>query len=386
MSKNVLLLLNRISYPFIGGDKVKSIKFIELLAKHYNLHLVIISNERINKETVEFFKKNNVRYKYFYKNKIRCALNTFLSLFNKLPLQVNYYYFKDVQNYVDIILKESQMAFATLIRTAKYLEKAEMPCYLDAVDSLALNYQNAKQKSSLPLWRILYRFEQRLLFKYEQRCIEHFSKTFFVNKYEAEYWSAHGKTVWIPNGVNESLFNYKKQDNSLQNSLAFFGKMSYPPNVDAVLWFLKYVFTRLDKEIRFQIVGGNPVKRIRNSEGERIKITGFLDDPYLILKSTFAVVAPMQIGGGIQNKVLEAMALGQVVITTPKAAKPIIGAINGQHLLIGKHPDEFVQLINDLYRNRSKYQDIGNNAKRLIQESYTWDKYEEKLLNAIQDE
>ena len=80
------------------------------------------------------------------------------------------------------------------------------------------------------------------------------------------------------------------------------------------------------------------------------------------------------------------MALGQVVITTPKAAKPIIGAINGQHLLIGKHPDEFVQLINDLYRNRSKYQDIGNNAKRLIQESYTWDKYEEKLLNAIQDE
>lgn len=383
--KKVLLLTSRIPYPPIAGDKLKSYNLLRILSKHYSVYLVVITDEIFDSKIEKELAKYTIEYKLFLKPKYRCYLNTVKSLFNRLPLQVNYYCFKDVQKYINDISKNMDFSVCTLIRTSKYLENYKGKKYLDMVDSIALNYYRSKKKVESFFWKLIYTIEVKRLFNYEKKVVKEFDNTFYVNKFESVYWASFGRTTWIPNGVSENLLKYEKYNDNYKNCIVFFGKMDYQPNVDAVLWFVDNVLKKINKNITFLIVGTNPHKKISRLTKlfDNIKVTGFVSDPYEILKSSLLVVAPMQTGGGIQNKVLESMALGTINIVSSLAAKPIVGAIDREHLLISDNPDEIADLINDIFQNRNKYNYLKLNAKRLIEEHYTWENYELKLLQTL---
>jgi glycosyltransferase involved in cell wall biosynthesis len=116
---------------------------------------------------------------------------------------------------------------------------------------------------------------------------------------------------------------------------------------------------------------------------KNVVVTGFVADPYLILNSSKLVVAPMQTGAGIQNKVLEAMALAKITILTSLAAKPIIGGVDGKHFVIANTADEFCNKIMDVFINPNCYDKIGINARDFIVKNYTWQIYEEQYIHAI---
>jgi len=381
--KNKLLLISsRLPYPPIGGDKLKSYNLLKILSSHFDVHLVIITDEILIKEAELELKKYTKSIKVFRKRKYRFYINLLKFLFNFLPLQVNYYYFKDVQKYINDISEDMNLAVSILVRTSEYLKNFNKKKYLDMVDSIGLNYRRSQKNVKSLFWKTVYSVETNRLLKYEEKMVRNFNATFFVNKFEAEYWSEHGKTEWIPNGVNEKLFSYNKLDSKYKNYIAFFGKMDYQPNIDAVMWFVGNVLSNLKKEIKFIVVGTKPTKEVLNlsKKYQNVEITGFVDDPYEILNSSLAIVAPMQTGGGIQNKILESMALRTINIVSSLAAKPIVGAKDKEHLLICDEPLKIANLINDIFLENSKYNNIKENAKKLIEENYTWKKYEEKLL------
>ncbi|KAA0257637.1 glycosyltransferase [Deferribacter autotrophicus] len=348
--KKVLFITSRLPYPPIGGDKLKSFNLLKILAKYFDVYLITITNEILNDTIKKELEKYSVSLKVFTKPKYLFYLNTLKFLFNDLPLQVNYYYFGDVKNYINNMLYEVDFAISTLIRTSKYLDYFNKPKYLDMVDSIALNYQRSKDNVKSFFWKTIYKIEIDRLFNYEKMCIKNFNSTFLVNKYEAEYWSKFGNTTWIPNGVNEEIFEYNKLNDKYRNYVAFFGKMDYQPNIDAVLWFTENVVPHLNKEIKFIIVGANPSKHVLrlSKKYTNIEVTGFINDPYEILNSSIAVIAPMQTGGGIQNKILESMALGTINIVSTLAAKPIIGAKHNEHLIVCDDPKEMAYLINTI--------------------------------------
>lgn len=385
--QKVLLLTSILPYPPVSGVKLKSYNLLKILSKHYDVHLVTITDETLDSETEKELNKFTVKTKVFTKPKYRFCLNALKFLFNKLPIQVNYYYFRDVKKYIDEISNDVDFAICTLIRTSEYLKDFKRPKYLDIIDSIALNYQRSKEKVRSLFWKIIYKIETNRLLNYERKCVAEFDNTFFVNKFEAEYWSKFGKTTWIPNGVDEKLLKYDKKNDKYKNCIVFFGKMNYQPNIDAVLWFVENVFEKIDRNIRFVIVGTDPTKKILKLAklNERIEVTGFLDDPYEILNSSLLAVAPMQTGGGIQNKVLETMALGTINIVSSLAAKPIIGANHNEHLLVSDDPDEIAKFVNDIYNNPTKYSFIKENAKKLIKNSYSWANYEKKLIQVIEE-
>ncbi|KOR31929.1 hypothetical protein TI05_10495 [Achromatium sp. WMS3] len=161
--------------------------------------------------------------------------------------------------------------------------------------------------------------------------------------------------------------------------------MDYQPNIDAVCWFMENVFDKLDKNIKCVIVGINPVDKIKEMQNSRIKVTGFIDDPYSILNSCFAIIAPMQTGGGIQNKILETMALGKITITTTLGASPIVGAKDNEHLIIEDDPDKMAHKINEVFKNKIKFCNIEKKSKKLMQDSYTWNSYQNILKKMIQE-
>jgi len=386
LKNKLLFLTSRLPYPPIGGDRLKNYWLLKILSKHFKVHLVSIAEEDIPKQFYDWAKKIGITYKIFRKSKRDFYFNAFKGLFNNLPLQVNYYYFKDVQEYVNSIYKDFDLLFATLIRTAKFLVDKNKPKILDMADSIGLNYQNAKRKTKSIFWKVIYHIESKRLLKFEKFCIERFDKTLFFNKDEEKFYNLPAKTVWIPHGVNEALLKYEEIDHKWKNSIVFFGKMNYQPNIDAVLWFVENVLPKIDRNLQFVVVGAYPTNKIKKLEKiyPNLKITGYVEDPYIILKSALCVVAPMQTGGGIQNKVLESMALGTINIVSSLAAKPI-GAKHGEHFLICDNPQEMVELINDIFRNPQKYEYIKFNAREFIRYNFTWTIYEQKLLKVIEE-
>lgn len=387
-NKKILFLSSRLPYPPIGGDRLKNYYLLKILTKHFKVHLVSIAEEEIPKEFYTWANEIKLSYKIFKTPKYKFYLNTLKSLINFYPLQVNYYYFQDIQKYINEIYKNYNLLFATLIRTANYVINKNKPKILDMADSIALNYKEAIKKTKSLFWKGIYKIEFKRLSNFEKKCIEQFDKTLFFNKNEAYFYRNYfpQKVEWIPHGVDESLLSYNKFHNKYKNCIAFFGKMNYQPNIDAVLWFTEKVLPYLNKNINFLIIGAYPTKKIRKLEKKypNVKVLGYVSDPYEILKSCLAIVAPMQTGGGIQNKVLQTMALGTINILTSLPAKPI-GGKNGSEFLVVDDPLEMAKLINEIYENPQKFEQIKYNAREHIKKNFTWKIYEENLLKIIQE-
>jgi len=385
--KKILFLTSRLPYPPVGGDRLKSYWLLRILSKHFKVHLVSITNQDVPKEFYAWANDLGLTYKIFQKDKRQFYFNTLKGFFtNTLPLQVNYYYFKDVQKYIDQIYQEYDMLFATLIRTAKYFFNKKKPKILEITDSIGLNYLRSYQITTSLKWKIIYKIESKRLLDFEKYCIEEFDKTLFVNKEERDFFNQPSKTEWLPNGVNEALLNYEKYDHRFENYIAFFGKMDYQPNIDAVLWFVENVLPHLNRDLKFIVVGAYPKKIIQDlpKKFKNVEVTGYVGDPYLILKSCLCVVAPMQTGGGIQNKILESMALGTINIVSSLAAKPI-GAEHGKHFLVCDNPEEMANIINNIYENPKHFETLKKNAREFIMNNFTWTSYEKKLLNVIEN-
>ena len=262
--------------------------------------------------------------------------------------------------------------FANLVRTAQYAERLPLPKICDVSDSIGLNYRNSIKKVRSSLHRAYYWLESKLLLRYEQQVIERFNRSTFFNRSEMEYFQCPEKTRWMPFGVDEQLLSYEETDSRYKGGIAFFGKMDYRPNIDAARWLVEKVLPLLAPGIRIYIVGAKPGREVYALSGPRVEVTGFVEDPYLILKSVDAVVAPMQTGGGIQSKVLEAMALGQINVVTPLAARALAEAEEREALLVRESEESFAAVINDVFQRRESFRYIGQNAREFIRRYHTW--------------
>jgi glycosyltransferase involved in cell wall biosynthesis len=206
-----------------------------------------------------------------------------------------------------------------------------------------------------------------------------------VNEAESSFWQKVGNVTYLPFAVRQELLNYDRTSQQYAKSIVFFGKMDYQPNIDAVQWFIKKVHPLMNPSIRFIVLGAKPTGEILQlaEKYENIVVTGHMEDPFEVLHSCLLTVAPMQTGAGLQTKVLEAMALGKIVLATSLAANSIKEANNFEHLLLADTAEEMAQIINEIYMNGEKYQEIGNNAKQLVQKYYTLGRYEDAILSIL---
>jgi glycosyltransferase involved in cell wall biosynthesis len=387
MKKNCLLILPRELFPVVYGYAIHRKNLIEILNRHYRLSIVIISRKEISLEEKQFYENNSFYFNFVVIQKWKYLLNAFLGIFSSYPIQVCFYYFEKVQIVIDKLLQDQDIVIGSLIRTMKYLDRTPEKCKIifDAIDSIGLNYSKSSKNVSSIFWRLIYHIETVRLLNYEKHWVERAYATMFFNKYECDYWRMYGDAILLPHGVNSVLFCYNKIETKYNSYVSFIGKMNYQPNVDAVLWYINNVHLRICDKVPFIIVGAYPTNRIFNAvkKERNITVTGFIDDPFLIINSSALLIAPMQTGAGIQNKVLESMALGKINIITSLAAKPIIGGIDGEHFLVADTADEYCDKIIDVITYPCKYEKIGINAQNFIKMNYTWENYETKYISVL---
>lgn len=386
MKKTCLIIIPGIPYPPINGHKLKIYNFIKILAKAYSLHIVTIDFEELMDDEATFIKKYSYKHSHFKISPISKVLKLFMALFSNLPFQSSIYYSGRVRKYLLEHAPHSDLVIFNMIRTAQYIDLFPKAAkVLDMVDLLSKSYESSMENTTSAIFKIIYSIEGKRLSKFEEEQVKKVQLTLMVNKEEAQAIKQNTKAVWIPNGVHQWLFDYNKINTAYSNAIVFLGSMYYQPNIDAVLWFIEKVFMKINPSIEFYVIGARPSRAIVSlaNNNHRIKVAGFLDDPYEIVNSCLAVVAPMQNGGGIQNKILEAMALGKINILTKYAADPIIGGEDGKHFLIADAPKEMAGLINSIFESKEEYKHLGSNARDLIAASYTWDHYEDKVMKQL---
>lgn len=385
-----LLLLPRPVFPLVCGYALKNYNLIQILAEQYELHLVIITSGELLKEETDFYEKLGIHVRTYRISKWRSYVRTLRGVFSQKPLQISYYYDRQLQTVLMPYLEECDILIAALVRTREYLNPAEAMkekvIVFDMVDSIALNYMRSREKTKSLFWKLIYGIEGKRLMRYERRAVEKSSITYLFNGEEQSYWNQYGDVKRLPHGVNEELFHYPHYDVRWQNSVVFIGKMDYQPNVDAAVWYMENVHRRINNQVPLVIVGAYPTEKVQECARSlpNVTVTGFVDDPYIYLNSAMALIAPMQTGGGIQNKVLEGMALGKVNIISSLAAGPIEGGEDGKHFLVADSPDEYVEILMHWKENRERYEEIGENARELIRERYSWKRYGEMYLEGIE--
>ena len=384
--ENCLLIIPGIPYPPTDGHKLKIYNLILILKEKFDLHLITISREDLNQEQTLFLEKNSVTAKHFKLGFFLITIALIKSVFSKIPFQVSMFTYNHVNKYLRNYTVDCKYVILNLVRTGGYLPLLKnKKVVFDIVDLLSSSYKKSEKTTSSKLFKIIYRIEGGRLHNYERNIVRNADLTICVNENEARNLKEFGNVKWLPNGVNKSLFTYNKVDTGLFNSIAFFGSMFYQPNIDAVIWFDRYVIDSLDPTINLFIIGARPSSAILEIAKKRknVIVTGFLEDPYEILNSCFAIVAPMQNGGGIQNKILETMGMGKLNIITSYAANPIVGGVNDEHFLVEDDPVFMASKINAVFKNPHSFEHIGINAKKLILSRYTWESYRKQFFDAI---
>lgn len=264
----------------------------------------------------------------------------------------------------------------------------DRPVVMDFVDVDSEKWQQYAH-NSFGLKRWIFARESRLLRAEEKRLAQRCTASLFVSAAEAALFSAR-TAVWenvhaMPNGVDTLYFNpegFKKARSTDRPLLVFTGAMDYRPNIEAMLWFCRHVWPLVRSGVgsaRLQIVGSNPSNEIGALHAQHgIEVTGRVADVRPYIAQAHVAIAPLQIARGIQNKVLEAMAMARPVVATPQAFEGI-EAHAGEHALVEETPAAFARAILSLLDNPDAAQRMGQAARRHVQHHYHWRQCLERL-------
>ena len=383
----ILVTIPRMPFPLNSGGRIAIYDTLTILSMKYKLTLIIIDDNKSNINYLSEMKKFTDEVYFFSKSKYNFYLNSIFGLFFGKPLQVGYFYFNDIQKLVNSLSLKHDLFLSFMIRTSLYGIDLDINKIHYSIDSMYLNYQNSQSNTTSILWKLIYKIELPLLFEIEKQHVAKYNMTTFVNKEEAKFWGQFGNTINLPHGVTTNILNHNSVDIKYKNTVTFIGRMDYQPNIEAVLWFAKNVVRHLDRKIQFLVIGGYATPEIIQLENDykNIKILGFVEDPYVIIRSCICNVAPMQSGGGLQTKILISMAVESIVILSKLSSFAIEGIANDFNAIIEDNPSKIAEKINLIYSKPELFLNMRIEAKKLIENYYSLSVIENKMFEILKN-
>ena len=332
--QSILFLCHRLPWPPDKGDKIRSYRILRRLAEHYRVYLGTFIDDpadwRYLPEVEAVCAGVCVRPLQPWRARWR-ALG---SLVRGEALTVGAYRDRAMRDWVERVLADQKPALAVCFSSGVahfVMGHAELHRVMDFVDVDSDKWGQYAQAHG-GLAGMIYRREAQCLAKWERAVAGRFDASVFVSEPEAGFFrkqvpAAAGKVHGIPNGVDASYWDPQHEHStpypSGERAIVFVGAMDYRANVDAVEWFAQAAWPRIFgqcPEARFYIVGRKPTAAVRALAGvPGVVVTGGVEDVRSYVAHAHAVAAPLRIARGIQNKVLEALAMEKVVLATPEA-------------------------------------------------------------------
>ncbi|MGM9710380.1 MAG: glycosyltransferase [Prevotella sp.] len=320
----VLVLSSKSPYPIHDGAAIRTFQSIVFLHRMgYEVDVLYLSEQDDKKLVEEGLSKYCRNIYQFTMSATTSRINVLRGVFtNGLPLQVNYFFSRKVKKWITKHQDDYDMVYCNNIRTAEYAKVIRSKKVLDFVDALSMNYSSAKNKTK-GLWHWIYTLDSYRCSKYEVDQLKVFDKNLIISDVDRRYIlkSVTGEQPEI--SVIENFVRIDKSkridQKNVERNILFVGAMNYEPNVTAVTYFVKEVFPSVLKkcpDAKFYIVGKSPREEVKMLASNNVVVTGFVDDVWDYLKNAMVVVTPMRSGAGLQNKILEALAVGACVVTS----------------------------------------------------------------------
>lgn len=386
MQPDLLFLVHRIPYPPNKGDKIRSFHILEYLSQHYRVHLGTFVDDESDWQYVPQVKKYCASSCFTRLKPKISKVKSLAGLVTGRALTVPYYSSAKMNQWVRRVVGTQAIgrilvfssAMAQFVTGRDYANARRL---IDFVDVDSDKWRQYAQRSRWPLsW--VYRREAVKLLAYETQVAGIFDVSLFVSAAEVDVFKELSglqkeAITYMRNGVDIAYHSpkgsYENPFPKDKKSLVFVGAMDYWANVDAVCWFAREVFPFIRSEhadASFYIVGIRPAEQVRRLAGlPGVVVTGAVSDVRPYVRHAAAVVAPLRIARGIQNKVLEAMAMARPVVATAQALEGI-DAEPGKEVLLANDVAGFVQQVGKILDGGQA--DICNAAREKVCADFSW--------------
>jgi glycosyltransferase involved in cell wall biosynthesis len=386
----ILVLTPRFPYPVVGGDRLRIYEICKELAKYSDLTLLSIC-ENTDEMTYE------IPHDGVFCNVHRVILpkwqayyNVLSNLFGSKPLQVSYYQSRKFKALLKSLASKHDLLFAHLIRMAHYMDESPLPGVVEMTDAISMNYERSQRvASTFNFLSIVHRIEVKRLKLYEKKAIEKYDLLSFVSKTDSDFLYGKDnvdKVIVCNNGVDTNILKFGLPSNRLP-VVAFIGNMKSMQNRDAASWFAKKVLPLLRKngDFRFRIVGQIEDRHRAMFESiEGVHVTGKVDSVAVAAKECFSAVCPVRIGAGVQNKLLEYMAVGLPSVSTSIGVEGL-AVEDGRELWVANSPEEFVSILMYIWENEASIQSIISNARAYVNNNHIWSETLHELTQSVAD-
>lgn len=382
----ILFLTSRFPYPLEKGDKLRAFHLIKHLSKRHEVVLAALNEKEIpgdHKEVPAAFCKKMF---LFRQNTFSVFINLILALFKGIPFQVGYFYSQRIAKKISGIIRAEKpdLIFCHLIRMSEYVRHEKNTVKLiDYMDAFSIGMERWKDASAM-LRKIPMQMEYKRLKRYEAGVFNDFNHHIIISEQDRNHIDHpfREKIHVIPNGVDYEYF--KPMECEKKYDLLFAGNMNYPPNVESVLFIANEILPLVRRQkpgATLLIAGANPSAPIRKLHGNGIHVSGWMDDIREAFASSRIHLAPMLISIGLQNKILQAMAMKIPCVISALANNAIHAP--GNCVAVGTTAEDYAEKILLLLQHKTRAQELAENAYGFVRENFDWGKAGKEIEKAI---
>ena len=375
----LLVVLSRFPFPLDKGDKLRAYHQLRYLATRHEICLFALSDEEVSAEADAAVRPLCWGGLVVYRlHRPGIALNMAKALATDKPLQVGYFYDSGAQQQLDALLGtfKPDHVYCQLIRMAEYLraQAGKRPMTLDYMDVFSAGM--ARRATQAPLWqRPVLALEARRLLAYEAEAFGWFRHHTIISDQDRQLIQhPRRKEVRIVlNGIDTEYFQPRPLAPK-EYDVLFCGNMGYHPNVDAACFLAEEIMPLVrvrHPAARLLIAGTTPVPRVLGLASAQVEVSGWVPDIRAAYASARVFVAPMRVGTGLQNKLLEAMAMELPCVTTP-LANNALGGSAGRHLCVAEGAEALAEAVVALLQNAAYAEQLAESGLDFVKTNYTW--------------
>ena len=375
----LLVLLSRFPFPLDKGDKLRAFYQLRELAKRHEICLLALSDEEVSAEALALVQplcRGGLVVRRLHRPGI--ARSMAQALATGRPLQVGYFYDAQAQRQIDGLMQQFRPdhVYCQLIRMAEYLRAyaGRLPMTLDYMDVLSAGMVRRVTQASAwqrPLWAL----EARRLARYEAEVFDWFTYHTIISDQDRQLIQ-HPRRAEISivlNGIDTDHF-LPQPEARKDVEVLFCGNMGYHPNVDAACFLAEEIMPLVRQRhpaARLLVAGTTPAPRVLALASAHVEVSGWVPDIRAAYAAARVFVAPMRVGTGLQNKLLEAMAMQLPCVTTPLAHNAL-GGTPGQHLLVAEGAVAVAAAIGQLLADEAAAAQLAQRGHTFVRATYDW--------------
>ena len=376
----ILFVCHRMPYPPSDGARVRAFHIIRHLARSHEVTLAAPARSADEQKATEQLKQHCSAVITGPITKLAAAARMVKNLATATPSSMGFFYSPQLAARIKqaVSARPFDMVFVYCSSVAHYVEDIQGAVkVIDFVDMDSQKWLVYAKVHRFPL-SLGYWLEGTKLQRAEVAIARAFDLCLCVTPGELATLRGFGvsaTTGWFPNGVDLDYFTPVDAPYD-PNAICFVGRMDYFPNQQAVIDFCDHVLPKVQKarpEAGFTIIGAEPPRAVRElARRPGVTVTGTVADVRAFVRRSAVSVAPLKIARGVQNKILEAMAMGVPVVASPQTAQGV-DAVPGRHLMVAADPEAMVAAVIRLLGDAEERQRLARAGREHVERNYSWE-------------